>query len=86
MNFLFPPLHCTSVHGLGTLALGSYNIVKCAVYTLCMGLARFASSLEKGSFGLSVCEASSTVGSITDLMCSIIMKTNGLSKLREQLK
>ena len=86
MNFLFPPLHATSVHGLGTLALGSCSIVKCAVYTLYMGLSRFVSSLGQGSFGHGVCAASSTVGLIRDLMCSIIMKTNGLLKVRGQLK
>jgi len=45
MNFLFPPLHATLVHGLGTLALGSCSIVKCAVYTIYMGLSTPVRSL-----------------------------------------
>lgn len=80
------PFHAASVHGLGPLALESSSIVKSAVYTLYMVLFRLLSSLGWGSLWLGVCAASSTMGLIRDLLCSILMKANGLMKLRGQLK
>lgn len=85
MKWIFS-LFITSFYVLGTVVLGSCNIVKCAACTLYIGLFRIVSSLGQGPFGFGVCAASSTVGLVRHLYVQYHCENSWYVKVWGQLK